>query len=145
LVRLPDWPERLALFLERRSQAPFEWGGNDCITHAADAVFAMTNQDPLGKWRGAWRTEADAQATLACVGGLEAAVCSVLGAPLVSLMWAGRGDVCLVRLPTGTELLGLCLGTRWVAPAEGGPAARGPMSMATLAWAVGARNEGGPQ
>lgn len=137
MTRYPDWPERLATFIERRLDVSFSWGTNDCVTHAADEVWCITGTDPLGAWRGAWTDESSATAFLERLGGLHAAVTSVLGQPLEMPVLAQRGDVVLVRLSSGTELLAVCVGSRWLAPAEGVGSARGPMSMAVAAWAVG--------
>ena len=143
MQRTDDWAERLAAFVEERQKLAFEWGPNDCVTHAADAVQAMTGEDPLGPLRGAWSDEASARLALAEHGGLQAAVTGVMGDPLATPMLAQRGDVVLVRLrgvtddASDTELLAICLGARWCAPAERYGAVRGPMSQAVVAWPVG--------
>ena len=45
LVRFPDWPERLAAFLESRRESPKKWGYNDCGMFCADAIEVMTGVD----------------------------------------------------------------------------------------------------
>jgi hypothetical protein len=50
--RFPDWPERLAKFLESRRMQPKKWGYNDCGLFCADAIEAMTGLDVTEELRG---------------------------------------------------------------------------------------------
>lgn len=52
--RFPDWRERLAAFVLERRDAGFVWGARDCAMFAADAIQAMTGDDVLAAWRGAY-------------------------------------------------------------------------------------------
>lgn len=134
--RIADWPELLAAFVESRLATPFAWGSNDCVTFVADAAQAISGDDPLGALRGQWTTDAEAEAVLSTMGGLQAAVTATLGAPLEAPSFAQRGDALLVRMPgTGAEIMALCLGSRWACPGDEG-LTRGPMSYAVAAWPI---------
>ena len=132
-MRLEDWPERLAAFIESRRSAPFEWGSNDCVTFAADAVATITETDYLGPLRGKWRTAQEASKALLPYGGLLGAAESVLIDPVPVLM-AQRGDVMLFD-SGGRDTLGICIGAHVVAPGETG-LVFSPVSLASMAWRV---------
>ena len=93
--RFPDWPERLTAFVEAHRRTPFAWGAHDCALFSAAAVEAITGSDPLAAWRGAYATEAEAEAILggvtmqAFLDGLYRA----WGARPIGPKLAGRGDV----------------------------------------------------
>lgn len=133
LSRLPDWPLRLAAYLEAGRGLAFAWGRSDCVRFAAGAVQAITGRHVL-QWD--WADRASAAAVLRRCGGLVPGVGQVLPA-LAGAQWAQRGDVLLVQ-PGGR-------GRRWLAVADSGrwwalgPAGliSGPGSDAVMAWGVG--------
>jgi len=135
--RLPDWPERLAAFLEERLGLPFAWGERDCVLTAADAVLAITGRDPVPDLRGTYATEAEAEALLQQHGGLEAAAVAAMaafGAPECPTAYAQRGDVALViqgNMPT----MGVVTGSDVAAPGPDG-LAYVPLAAAVRVWAV---------
>lgn len=120
LQRLPGWPERLHAFLADALACPFAWAEHDCCHFAAQDVQALTGQDLLAPWRGRYRTRAGALRLLRQLGGLRAAVASVLGAPDASVAQAWRGDLVLVSQAPGHELLAVWEGPWWCAPGPGG-------------------------
>ena len=133
LPRLRDWPERLDALLRSRAAVPFEWGRNDCCTFVADAIEAMTGRDVMESVRG-YSTALQAQRLAHERGGLQAAVCGLLGDP-VSPALVTVGDVLLLR-HEDMELLALCNGACAIGP--------GPSGLVTLAapevvaaWRVG--------
>lgn len=132
--RLPDWPHRLAAFVESRRAAPFSWGGNDCGAFAADAVAALTGSDPLAALRGAWADEEGAAAVIAKHGGLHRVAARCLGKPLRHKGMARRGAVVLASMQ-GVATLGVLLGSHWCAPGAGGLEFR-PAAEVRLAWGV---------
>ena len=134
LQRLPDWPRRLVGFFDARERQAFAWGPNDCITFGADGVLAITGVDLIAGLRGGWNGERAALRRLRRLGGLQAAVTSVLGAPLPSPALAQRGDVLLIG--AARPFVALCDADRWASPNRNG-LLRGPMSEAVLAWGVG--------
>lgn len=130
--RLPDWPERLAAFIDGRRCVPFAWGRNDCVLFAADALHTVTGQDPLAAVRGQWASEAQALQVLRHHRGLAWAVLATLGRPLRSAALAPRGAVVLARM-RGLPILGVQLGAVWCAPGPCGLEFR-PAAEVRLAW-----------
>jgi len=116
--RLPDWPTRLAHLLDAAAHRPFVWGTHDCCTLAADAVQALTGQDPMAPLRGRWASERQAAELLRLLGGLQPAVSAALQAEPTLPAMAQRGDVVLLAMGN-TQALGVCAG-RWVAAAGPG-------------------------
>ena len=146
MPRLPDWPERLAAFIEARRHAPFAWGANDCVTFVFDAVHAMTGHDALAPLRGRWATEEQARAVLLQQAGLVQGVSALLGQPLRSRLLAPRGAVVLAQMqqqpplhespPPALPLMGLLVTAEsWCAPGDAGLEFR-PAAEVRLAWPV---------
>ena len=108
-ARYPDWPERLASFVDARRACRFAWGRHDCVTLAGDWVLEATGVDLLAELRGQWHSRRQADALLGSAGGLAMAVSNRLGERLrpAQLM---RGDIVLGEGPDAEEFLGICLG-----------------------------------
>lgn len=141
LVRLPDWPTRLAQACEAARDRPLHWGRCDCVTFAADIVLAITGIDPLADLRGLWRSAGGAHRLLSRLGGLEAAVRWRIGAPLAGPGLAWRGDVVLVLAPAGPALT-VCVGDRLLGPGVAGQQqwplhAAHPTVRPVAAWGIG--------
>jgi hypothetical protein len=134
MKRLKDWPSRFAALVESARARPFEWGAHDCCLWAADAVKAVTGNDPAAPWRATYRTERAAMAILARLGG-HAAV-GALGGPEISPRLAIAGDVGLVRWTDGTKSLGVFGGHWWLCVADQGLTTM-PIDAALRAWGVG--------
>jgi hypothetical protein len=134
LQRHPDWPERLAAFVESRRHVPFAWGSNDCATFAADALVAMTGADPIGPLRGRWGSQDQARQVLQGFGGLARAAGRALGRPLPQLAAAPRGAVVCARAG-GLPMMGLHMGAWWCGPGADGLVFR-PAREVRLAWGV---------
>lgn len=132
--RLPDWPERLAAFIEERRHVPFEWGRNDCATFAADALLAITGVDVLGQLRGQWAAEDRALAVAARLHGMPMAARRLLGRPLPQVALAPRGAVVCARMGA-LPIMGVLAGARWCAPGADGLQFR-PGAEIRLAWGV---------
>jgi hypothetical protein len=96
-MRVDDWPERLAQYLEQRTLA-FAWGRQDCVSFAADWVVECVGFDPAARWRG-WTTAREALRQMEAAGGLAYAWGQALRA--IPPGFAGRGDVGLVRVGRG--------------------------------------------
>ena len=144
--RRQDWPERLAAWVEAVRARPFAWGTWDCAAAAADAVFWLTDSNPLAGL--VWADVRGALRQLEVDGGLQAAVTARLGEPIAAA-YAQRGDVVLTGRvwPGNGEIedeahihlrtaLCVCIGDRCVGPTRAGLGFL-PMSEATLAWKVG--------
>lgn len=111
---------------------PFEWGRNDCCLFAADAVKAMTDEDPAQALRG-YSTALAAQRLIDGAGGLQSLVGQMLGEAVSPLM-AGVGDVVLLKNEE-RDLLGICNGTSVIASGPNGLAVLG-MDAALAAWKI---------
>lgn len=123
----------LMQYLYDRSQMPFAWGTNDCVTFAAGAVQAQTGVDVLADIPK-WTTEAEARAILATYGGLDAAVSKLLAE--VHPAKAHRGDVGACNSVNGGLLLVVVVGQAVV-----GPDLRGlkhqPRAVMVKSWSAG--------
>lgn len=133
MTRREDWPERLHDFIARRACTPFAWGVQDCCRFAADAVLEMTGTDPMADLRD-YASRESADALLARLGGLAAAVRGVLGKPIPPAL-AQRGDVVLVEVGDA-KAMGICLGDVIAAPGPSG-LQYAPLDDARVAWRIG--------
>jgi len=141
-VRRPDWPERLAHYLDARGPHPFVWGVNDCAMFAADCVLELTGADLAAGLRGAYASKEQADEVLLRHGGLQAIVGARLPAYLSPLQ-AHRGDVvCVEHDDPAVEgarhwTLGIVAGNGyWAAPGVRRIEYR-PMAEVLHAYAVG--------
>lgn len=132
-TRLPNWDYRLFLFIGERRFAPYAWGTNDCVTFAADAIWAMTGEDPIADIRGQWNDQASALALLDSLGGLKAAV-DVRFELRDNINYTMRGDVCASKLQGGWSL-GICNGAFMSAPSSEG-LLQVPMADVRFSWIV---------
>lgn len=136
VARIQDWPTSFAAFLSRKSREPFAWGTNDCVMFAADAVLAITGDDPCAKFRGKYKTAKGAATLMRKHGGLSSAVhaaVDALGFQKVSPFFAQRGDIALAETINGLTVI-VRASNDWV-----GPGADGSERVLTLplaAWAV---------
>lgn len=129
-MRLPDWPERLAEFFESRRKAAFSWGQNDCCLFAADAVLAVTGEDPA-KGRRTYSTERGAARVIAKAGGMR----DLVPYQDKPVGFAQRGDVVLAE-QDGRQTLGVVAGNgMYAAPGAEGIVFR-PMSEAIAAFEI---------
>lgn len=125
--------ERLAEFTTGRRLQPYAWGTNDCVTFAADAVWAITGTDPIADLRGQWASKESAMTVLAGEGGLIAAMDARL--PRKATAFAQRGDLVLVKDAEGEHSLAVCVGQYAAAPGED-EMLLVPMDQARMAWEV---------
>jgi hypothetical protein len=126
LIRVEDWPARLAVFVESRRHRGFQWGQHDCCMFAADWVREACGCDLVPHLRGRYH-DADGARLLAGEHGVASAgdpfgalgwPC-VFGLPRIPEASAGRGD--LMAYPTrGILTLGICLGPVIAAPGQSG-------------------------
>jgi hypothetical protein len=133
MVRFPDWPVRLAAFVEARRERAFSWGDSDCCLFVCDGIEAMTGVDPGARWRGLYASEKGARRVLRDNGGVAGIATLVLGDSVPPAL-AGRGDVLLIDTPAG-EALALCLGATIAAQGANGIEFMNPAS-AKCAWRV---------
>lgn len=130
-MRHPDWPERLASFIESRRQTPFAYGTHDCCAFAGAAAEAITGTIPAAPFP--YSTELGAQRLIVEHGGLDNLLTAALGEP-VHPSQAGRGDIVLADLESGPTA-GLCIGRDCVFPAAVGVTFRSRAAI-VMAWKV---------
>jgi len=116
---------------------PFAWGSFDCALFGADAVLALTGEDPASEYRGTYHTAIGASAALqrVCGGGLVEAIerngwrecCPAL---------ARRGDVGITNSPQGPAVA-VCLGKVWAVPRVGSGLTKICRHDITRAWRIG--------
>lgn len=93
VIRLPDWPERLDVFMRAARERPFSWGSWDCGHFVCDAALAITGVDPGAPWRGLYDGPVAAKRMLVDQGfdGAAAWADHVIGRR-IGLAYARRGD-----------------------------------------------------
>ena len=121
--------EALLGFIAERSNAPFAWGSNDCVSFAVGAVHAMTGRRLRVPQ---WHTERGATRVLKRLGGLEAAADSLLSR--IPVARAARGDIGAVRTSRGV-LLVVIVGDTVVGPDLDG-LRRLSRNVLTAAWSA---------
>jgi hypothetical protein len=128
-MRLRDWQGRLARLFAERREASFEWGTHDCAMFAADAVLAVTGEDPAAEFRGKYKSESGAAKILktANLEALADARFARTERPIV-------GDIGLVTLPhSGQGALAVYGGQFWHVPGDRGLA---QFRHAIVSWKV---------
>jgi hypothetical protein len=100
--RIENWPLLLSAFLRARRDVPFQWGENDCVMFAADAVRAITGVDYAAGWRGTYSTEEQAADLLKSGGGIDSIITDALGIKGTrNLLLGRRGDVVTCKTSFG--------------------------------------------
>lgn len=117
--RFPDWPERLAAFIETHRNEPFVWGRHDCCTFLSDAAVALTGSDPMAEFRGRYDSETGADAMLggAPLDDFVGACLARWGAVESSPLMASRGDI-VTASPGNHLMFGICAGPHIALPGE---------------------------
>ncbi len=116
-MRRPDWPQRLDTVLRDALTRTFRYGAFDCCLLAADAVHAMTGDDPAARFRG-YRGRRAAERIVAESGGLRGLVSACLGMEPCDA-FPRRGDVVLLPHDAG-EVLGVAIGVHCAVPTNRG-------------------------
>jgi hypothetical protein len=139
MQRKPDWAKHLLAEIQAASDRPFSWGEHDCALFACNVVNAMTGTDPAREFRGKYNTKAGSARLSISYGGigkLAEAIALQCGAPEIKPSLAQRGDVCLIDLGDGDEVIGVCLGDKVASSTTVGLAFL-PFRLVTRAWGVG--------
>ncbi len=119
MTRKTDWFNNLTALIEDRRNTPYRLGTNDCCTFAADAVLAMTGNDPAKDVRGTYSTPEQAEAIIESNGGHAGLLTKYLGESK-GPNCARRGDLVTFITPNGTDSIGVCLGTTFACPGDDG-------------------------
>lgn len=101
--------QSLNAYVESVRDRPFEWGSWDCCRFAAGAVEAMTGENPMAEFLGAYSDKSSAQAALREIGAgtLYHTLLKKFGRPRHPSR-AQRGDIAYAVHDGPT--LGVCLG-----------------------------------
>ena len=109
MVRLHDWPERLAAVAAAAQHQPYQLGQHDCLRFTCQCVDAVAGVDLWPRFAG-YTGKLQALRTIAAIApSLGAAVSLVLGVQGAAPLLARRGDV-LLYTDVGGEHLGVCVG-----------------------------------
>lgn len=116
MKRKEGWDLRLEDVIARYRAEPFDWQRHNCVTFASEVVLAVTGTSAVAFPADAHpATAQEAVRTLAPLGGLEAAVSSVLGEPLKDWRACRRGDLALIENQE-RPVLAACTGRTLCAP-----------------------------
>ncbi len=114
--RVPGWDRALEdLATAHVSIAP-EWGVSDCLMTAADAIKAVTGEDPLAEFRGKYKTEAGAARKMRANGceNVRDVFETYLQLEPVNRLSARRGDLGVIRI-NGEYVAGFICGSGFAA------------------------------
>jgi hypothetical protein len=111
MKRKQTWASSLMKTIEAASSRPFLWGEHDCVNFAANCVLAMTGDDPMADFRGAYDSPDTAIEALKFQGKgtLYHTMVSIFGQP-ASAGSAMRGDLIYQVFPNGPAI-GVVVGT----------------------------------
>lgn len=113
----------LGAYLLANGQKPWDWGTVDCCTFAADWCVSLEFPDPMAAIRGAYETEAEAQALVQKHGLLRLVDRGLRGIGWARTLDPKTGDIGLVRRmgPVGTDTVcAIRSEGRWVTRTAGG-------------------------
>ena len=130
-MRHSDWEQRLSSYIATRRHRPFEYGVNDCAHFVADAVQAMTGEDPMPELRGQYDSEFGSLRVMTekGQGSLEATVDAKFQE--IGIGHAQRGDIAFFD-----GSIGVVMGSfAWFVSDDG--LEQVPRSMWDKAWSVG--------
>lgn len=110
-MRLPDWKARLAEYVTRCAQQPYELGQHDCALFAAGAVEAVSGSDPAAEWRGRYTTKVGGLRALARAGHADHIAATAATLPEIPPAFAAVGDIACVEDPESRQaVLGVVQG-----------------------------------
>lgn len=94
-ARVPGWDRALEDIATAHVSITPEWGVSDCLMTAADAIRAVTRNDPLAEFRGKYKTEAGAARKMRSNGceNVKEVFENYLQLEPVNRLSARRGDV----------------------------------------------------
>jgi hypothetical protein len=113
MMRVDNWPLKLAAEVDSANGRPFEFGVHDCMQFAARCFKAVTGDDKLLLFPS-YSTEAEAMQIAERFGGLEGLLRHELGEPRHPA-FAMRGDIVLCDMGQGPQPA-VCIGVWCVAP-----------------------------
>lgn len=97
-MRVDGWETRLMEAVQRHDSMPLEYGTSDCIIHIADCIEAVTGEDPMASYRGAYASEEEAGELLVSLGASDVEELLESLYEEVPPALARRGDVGVVKI-----------------------------------------------
>lgn len=107
MTRREDWPERLLEVIAHHEALSYELGISDSYMLCADAVLAMTGEEPWPEVRGSYSTEVGAAKQLRSRRFASEAQAFASAFREIPVALAGRGDLGVVQVPTGAGMAGV--------------------------------------
>ena len=148
MTKHPDWQYRLQRFLVGWQSAPFCYGQCDCCLFVAHALLAMTGTDLGARFRGRYRTHAEALAVCEehagsrSVAALVESIFREHGLAEIPALCAQRGDVVLIRRSGSDYSLGIvALNGREILGVGEQGFLRIPLERGSRAWRVKETNK----
>lgn len=141
MKRYDDWAGLLDAFVCSRMKTRFQWGLNDCVLFACDAVLIMTGEDLARGFRDRYFTLHGAAKSMrefgaSSVGELADIMADRCDLRVLPPLFAQRGDVVLLDRELGESLGVVSLhGVEVWAPAEEGLVTV-PLSEVIRAWRI---------
>lgn len=138
MTRTDDWSDALEAVFAVHARQPFTWGAYDCGTLMADAVQAVTGEDPFAALRGYTSSRA-AYRRLVEAGHHHILDAVDAAFPRVAVGLARRGDLVAWETARGEPLVSpaVVIGTEAVSRAEADNWILTTTLTARTAWRVG--------
>ena len=133
--RPENGPALLHAHLEEAAKKEFAWGSNDCVHFSSEWLKKLGYEEPLTglpRWSGAL----SAARAIKSRGGFVEAVSArmaELGCPVVDRRSAQRGDLAIIRHPSGLHALGIVMADKVVCLAPEGTS-RIPVNHIISVW-----------
>ncbi|WP_428419177.1 DUF6950 family protein [Methylibium sp.] len=134
LLRIHDWQERLAAYVESRREKPFSWGAHHCGNWAFGGVEVITGRNLLSAELRVAETRAEVIRAMRLLGdSLKDVTTALMGAEPVLPTLAAIGDIGMVANPSA---LLICNGDTWLGVGRESVVVL-PAESAVCAWKVG--------
>ncbi len=125
LRKRETWVDDLEKYVKSKAKESFQWGLNDCVLFACEAIEVMTGVYPISEIAGSYRTRKGAVGTLHSFlsSSLEDAcekIADEVGAREIHPALAKMGDLVLTKHGKFRQTLCVCFGEKLLAPSKKG-------------------------
>lgn len=121
--------------VNRLSDAPFEYGKNDCYLFTAKLVKQWHGKDYLTFHSKAYKDEDSARQYIEANGGIVALVTGTLGYPVKDILQCGDGDVVVAEVAPGQLGIGFVFKGHGLFKMEM-KAAKLPLKLCAVGWNI---------
>lgn len=135
-MRHPDWEKRLVAVTEAHINTPLVWGQSDCLLTVADAIEAVTGEDPAAAVRGKYKSKVGAYKLIKKQGFSDLVGVFTDRYELVPVALAARGDAGIFVNEAGDQTAGYFCEYGFAVKGEEGLRLL-PRMMATHAFRIG--------